>query len=123
MTPRFVVTGTDTGVGKTVFAAALADALDGVYWKPIQCGLEDGGDREAVSRFDAEFRIRIERAKGVFSEADARNDAGLTSGDGRRCARVGWDGSGGSDVSEQAQVLIEGGIDGARYQSDRKLCG
>ncbi len=48
MSPRFVVTGTDTGIGKTVFAAALAQALDGVYWKPIQCGLGGGGDREAV---------------------------------------------------------------------------
>ena len=50
MTPRFVITGTDTDVGKTVFAAALAGALDGDYWKPIQCGLEDGGDRETVRR-------------------------------------------------------------------------
>jgi dethiobiotin synthetase len=48
MSPRFVVTGTDTGIGKTVLAAALTEALDGVYWKPIQCGLGGGGDREAV---------------------------------------------------------------------------
>jgi dethiobiotin synthetase len=30
-----VVTGTDTGIGKTVFAAALAGALGAHYWKPI----------------------------------------------------------------------------------------
>jgi dethiobiotin synthetase len=48
MTPRFVITGTDTGVGKTVFAAALAGALDATYWKPVQAGLEDGGDSELV---------------------------------------------------------------------------
>lgn len=35
----FVITGTDTDVGKTVFAAALVAALDGIYWKPIQAGL------------------------------------------------------------------------------------
>lgn len=48
--PRtFVVTGTDTGVGKTVFAAALAGALAGYYWKPIQAGLSDGvTDSEVV---------------------------------------------------------------------------
>lgn len=46
--PRFVVTGTDTGIGKTVFAAALAGALGARYWKPVQCGLEEGGDRERV---------------------------------------------------------------------------
>jgi dethiobiotin synthetase len=45
-----VVTGTDTDVGKTVFAAALAGALDGFYWKPVQAGLDDGGDRDRVAR-------------------------------------------------------------------------
>jgi dethiobiotin synthetase len=35
-----VVTGTDTGIGKTVFAAALAAALRATYWKPIQSGLD-----------------------------------------------------------------------------------
>lgn len=48
MTQGFIVTGTDTGVGKTVLAAAYAGALGATYWKPIQCGLEDGGDRERV---------------------------------------------------------------------------
>jgi dethiobiotin synthetase len=45
---RFVVTGTDTGIGKTVFAAALAGALGAAYWKPIQSGLEDGADADTV---------------------------------------------------------------------------
>lgn len=48
MTQSFIVTGTDTGIGKTVFAAALAGALGARYWKPVQCGLEEGGDRERV---------------------------------------------------------------------------
>ena len=38
MRTTFVVTGTDTDVGKTVFAAALVAALDGCYWKPVQAG-------------------------------------------------------------------------------------
>lgn len=50
MTPRLVVTGTDTGVGKTVFAAALADTLDAWYWKPVQSGLDEETDRDAVAR-------------------------------------------------------------------------
>lgn len=50
MTARIIVTGTDTGVGKTIFAAALAGAVNGVYWKPIQAGLEEGTDRETVLR-------------------------------------------------------------------------
>ena len=44
-----VVTGTDTDVGKTVFAAALAGALGAAYWKPVQAGLDDGSDRERVA--------------------------------------------------------------------------
>jgi dethiobiotin synthetase len=48
MTP-LVVTGTDTDVGKTVFAAALTAALGGIYWKPIQSGTDDGTDRMRVA--------------------------------------------------------------------------
>jgi dethiobiotin synthetase len=48
MTQGLIVTGTDTGVGKTVFAAALAGALGATYWKPIQCGLDGGGDSARV---------------------------------------------------------------------------
>jgi len=47
---RIVVTGTDTDVGKTVFAAALAGALGATYWKPVQAGLEDGTDTASVAR-------------------------------------------------------------------------
>jgi dethiobiotin synthetase len=47
---RFVVTGTDTGIGKTVFSAALAAALGGYYWKPVQSGLEEETDSQTVSR-------------------------------------------------------------------------
>ena len=50
MSLRFVVTGTDTGVGKTVFSAALTDALHACYWKPIQSGLDGETDSEVVSR-------------------------------------------------------------------------
>lgn len=44
MTQRtLIVTGTDTGIGKTVFAAALAGALGAHYWKPVQAGIEEEG--------------------------------------------------------------------------------
>ncbi|MFZ2995694.1 dethiobiotin synthase [Sphingobium sp.] len=46
----FVVTGTDTGIGKTVFAAGLAGALGAHYWKPIQAGVDPDGDKEVVAR-------------------------------------------------------------------------
>lgn len=47
---RFVVTGTDTDIGKTVFSAALAGATGAPYWKPVQSGLEEESDSEAVAR-------------------------------------------------------------------------
>ena len=50
MNARIVVTGTDTGIGKTVFAAALAGALDGFYWKPVQAGLDEETDHDTVLR-------------------------------------------------------------------------
>ncbi len=59
MTGPIVVTGTDTGIGKTVFAAALAGALDGYYWKPVQSGLEEETDSEAVARLSGLPRDRI----------------------------------------------------------------
>jgi dethiobiotin synthetase len=44
-----VVTGTDTGIGKTVVAAMLTLALDGVYWKPVQSGIVGGTDTMTVA--------------------------------------------------------------------------
>lgn len=45
---KLFVTGTDTDVGKTVFAAALAGALEASYWKPIQAGTLDHSDSGTV---------------------------------------------------------------------------
>jgi dethiobiotin synthetase len=45
---NYFVTGTDTGIGKTVVSALLVAALDAVYWKPVQSGACDGTDRQAV---------------------------------------------------------------------------
>ena len=56
---RFVVTGTDTGVGKTVFCAALAGALGASYWKPVQSGLECETDSETVRRLSGLSQDRI----------------------------------------------------------------
>lgn len=50
MNRGLVVTGTDTGIGKTVFAAALAGALDSAYWKPVQAGLDGETDSQCVAR-------------------------------------------------------------------------
>jgi dethiobiotin synthetase len=48
MPNRFFITGTDTGVGKTMVSALLCAALDATYWKPIQTGTREGTDRNTV---------------------------------------------------------------------------
>ena len=45
---RLVVCGTDTDVGKTVVSALLVQGLSASYWKPVQCGLDGGGDRDRL---------------------------------------------------------------------------
>src|SRR6202171_6846289 len=50
MRHHFFITGTDSGVGKTVLSALLCAALDAVYWKPIQTGTLEGSDRVTVMR-------------------------------------------------------------------------
>jgi len=42
------VTGTDTGIGKTVVAACLARAWQAGYWKPVQTGRAAGDDDTAT---------------------------------------------------------------------------
>ena len=48
--PGLIVCGTDTDVGKTVASAFLLQGLKATYWKPIQSGIEDGGDRGRVAK-------------------------------------------------------------------------
>lgn len=50
MSNAIVIAGTDTDVGKTVFAAALASAMGAAYWKPVQAGLEGETDSDIVRR-------------------------------------------------------------------------
>ncbi|MEH6661672.1 MAG: dethiobiotin synthase [Parasphingorhabdus sp.] len=50
MSGQFVITGTDTDIGKSVFAAALTAALGASYWKPVQAGLADGTDSQTIAR-------------------------------------------------------------------------
>ena len=47
---QLVVCGTDTDVGKTVVSALLVQGLQARYWKPVQSGLEQGGDRQWLTQ-------------------------------------------------------------------------
>jgi dethiobiotin synthetase len=59
MSRQIVVTGTDTGIGKTVFSSGLAGFLHASYWKPVQSGLDEDTDSETVARLGALSRDRI----------------------------------------------------------------
>jgi dethiobiotin synthetase len=59
MNRSFVIVGTDTGVGKTIFSAALVGALGASYWKPVQAGLEGETDSQCVARLSGAAPARI----------------------------------------------------------------
>lgn len=50
---QFVITGTGTDIGKTVFAAGLTGLIGADYWKPVQTGVT--GDGPAPEGSDAAF--------------------------------------------------------------------
>ena len=45
---RLFISGTDTGIGKTVVAAVLVAGLSAEYWKPIQSGTDEITDTQWV---------------------------------------------------------------------------
>ena len=45
----FFVSGIGTGIGKTVIAAVLAEALKADYWKPVQAGVALGTDSSLIA--------------------------------------------------------------------------
>ena len=60
---KFFVSGTDTGIGKTLVSAMLMSGLEATYWKPIQAGLDEETDTEFVKRVSEgpDERIKPER--------------------------------------------------------------
>lgn len=68
MSKKFIVTGTDTDVGKTVFSAALMQAIEAMYWKPIQSGVQDGVDTKRIQKLTQLPQDRFLPESYVFSE-------------------------------------------------------
>lgn len=48
--PKLFITGTDTGIGKTIVSSILVTGLNAAYWKPVQSGLSEETDTEIVKR-------------------------------------------------------------------------
>ncbi|SFK97863.1 dethiobiotin synthase [Pseudovibrio ascidiaceicola] len=76
MTKPIVVTGTDTGIGKTIFSAALTQALAATYWKPVQSGQEEETDTQAVVRLTGckalpeTYRLQVPASPHFSAEAE-----------------------------------------------------
>ena len=47
--PIFIITGTDTDIGKTIFASALVGALNAHYWKPVQSGYDAAMESDSAT--------------------------------------------------------------------------
>ena len=46
--PRtYFISGTDTNVGKTIVSAILVNKFDALYYKPIQCGYNEKGEKDS----------------------------------------------------------------------------
>src|SRR5712672_1399467 len=58
MRPIFI-SGIGTGIGKTVIAAIITEALKADYWKPVQAGYEPGTDRGLVASLISNSEIVI----------------------------------------------------------------
>lgn len=73
MTHKFIITGTDTDIGKTVFSAALMLGLEAVghtphYWKPVQSGITDNVDTRRVQKLTNLPDERFLSERYIFSE-------------------------------------------------------
>ena len=74
---RFVVTGTDTDVGKTVFCAGLSAMLGARYWKPVQAGFPT--DSQTVGALaGVEILPEAYRLKLAASPHQAAAEEGIT---------------------------------------------
>ncbi|MFK0298039.1 dethiobiotin synthase [Brevundimonas sp. NPDC090276] len=71
-----IVTGTDTGIGKTVFSAGLTRALGATYWKPVQSGLEEATDSATVAHLSGRpvlpeaYRLQLPASPHLSAEAE-----------------------------------------------------
>ncbi|MEE2860125.1 MAG: dethiobiotin synthase [Pseudomonadota bacterium] len=73
---RYVITGTGTDVGKTIFAAGLCAMIGADYWKPIQSGLagnipNDSDLRSGPDPQPGTDRAEVARLSGARTHPEA----------------------------------------------------
>ena len=75
------VTGTDTGIGKTVVSACLVRAWEAEYWKPCQTGLDgEPGDSDTVRHLSGCGAGRIHPPALALGAALSPEDAAAAEG-------------------------------------------
>lgn len=82
---QLIVGGSGTGVGKTLVAAILAQALEADYWKPVQAGSLDRTDSDVVRDLVAGSPVRIHPE--AFRLTRAMSPHAAAAIDGRRIER------------------------------------
>ncbi len=65
---KYFVTGIGTGVGKTIVSAILTEALQADYWKPVQCGIKEGTDKELVATLISNSKSVLHNESYCFKE-------------------------------------------------------
>lgn len=82
MTPPIFITGIGTGIGKTIAAAIVAEALQADYWKPLQAGYEDGTDsnfiRQSLSNASSVVHPELYKLKMAVSPHIAAREENIT---------------------------------------------
>ncbi|MFN8288235.1 MAG: dethiobiotin synthase [Chitinophagales bacterium] len=63
---QIFVSGIDTGIGKTISAAVLTEALHADYWKPIQSGIDEVSDSETVNLLISNTETRVHKEAYVL---------------------------------------------------------
>jgi len=80
MHPIFI-TGIGTGIGKTIVAAIVAEALHADYWKPVQAGFDDGTDalliKQLISNTNSTIHPEIYKLKLAASPHIASREENL----------------------------------------------
>jgi len=82
LTPPIFITGIGTGIGKTIAAAIVAEALRADYWKPVQAGYEDGTDsnfiRQSLSNASSVVHPELYKLKMAVSPHIAAREENIT---------------------------------------------
>jgi len=101
MNRGFFITGIGTGAGKTIVSAAICEALEADYWKPVQCGNLENTDSNIVKSLVSNPDTKIHPERYLLKKAKSPHAAAM---DEKMNIRL-------SDFSlpvSEKQIIVEG---------------